>query len=221
VRFSPPGTPFILCGAKFSVSRIKPDSAHSSVFLEVYNSSGGLPGTLLFRDTTGSIGNVVGGLPPGQTYWADAVIRDGSGEPLVMNGDFFIALGNPDTLLYEAFSRDTTSPSSGRSFVYDGCLLQWYNENDGCANCKPGDRMIRALGYTQGPPTIVVYRSGDDARLNWTSTGAPYYRIYSDTTPFGSYGTSEGSTSDTTFLDTGAISATTLRFYRVVSSTLP
>jgi len=221
VRFTPASTPFILCGAKFSVSRISPDSAHSRIFVEVYSESAGFPGTLLFRDTTGSIGNVVGGLPPGQTHWADVVIRDGSGEPLVLYDDFFIAVGNPDTLFYEAFSRDTTSPNSGRSFLYDGCALQWYNENDVWENCKPGDRMVRAVGYYQTPPTVVVYRAGDDAELHWTSTGAPYYRIYSDTTPFGSYGTSEGSTSNTTFVDVGAISTATLKFYRVVSSTVP
>ena len=221
VRFTPASTPFILCGARFSVSRISPDSAHSSIFVEVYSASAGLPGALLFRDTTGSIGDVVGGLPPGQTYWADAVIRGGSGEPLVLYSDFFIAVGNPDTLLYEAFSRDTTSPNSGRSFLYDGCTLQWYNENDVWGNCKPGDRMVRAIGYYQTPPQVVIYRSGNDASLYWTSTGAPYYRIYSDTTPFGSYGTSEGSASDTTFLDVGAVSSATLKFYRVLSSTLP
>jgi hypothetical protein len=221
VRFTPETTPFFLCGASFSVSGFSPDSAHSRIFVEVYSSSAGFPGTLLFRDTTGSIGNVVGGLPPGQTYWADAVIRDATGEPLVINGDFFLAVGNPDTLIYEAFSRDTTAPSSGRSFVYDGCLFQWFNENDGCANCKPGDRMIRAVGYYQAAPTVVVYRAGDDAELYWTSTGAPYYRIYSDTTPFGSFATLEGSTSDTTFVDVGAVSSTTMRFYRVVSASLP
>jgi hypothetical protein len=81
--------------------------------------------------------------------------------------------------------------------------------------------MVRAIGYYQTPPQVVIYRSGNDASLYWTSTGAPYYRIYSDTTPFGSYGTSEGSASDTTFLDVGAVSSATLKFYRVLSSTLP
>ncbi|MFH1011643.1 MAG: hypothetical protein V1784_10475, partial [bacterium] len=221
VRFTPEEVPFSLCGAQVAISRIKPDSAHTPFIIEVYNESGGWPGSLLFSDTTGSIGNVVGGLPPGQTHWADVVIRNVSGEPLVLYSDFFIAVGNPDTLFYEAFARDTTSANSGRSFLYDGCELQWYNENDAWENCRPGNRMIRALGYYQTPPTVVVYRAGDDAELHWTSTGAPYYRIYSDTTPFGSYSTLEGSTSDTLFLDTDAISNGTMMFYRVLSSTLP
>jgi subtilisin family serine protease len=220
VKFTP-ATTFVLCGAEVAISRTRPDSAHTPFRIEVYSESGGWPGTVLFTDTTGSIGNVVGGLPPGQTYWANVVTRDVSGEPLVLNGNFFIAVSNPDTLFYEAFARDTTSTNSGRSFLYDGCLLQWYNENDGCDNCKPGNRMIRALGYYQAPPTIVVYRSGDDAELHWAPTGAPYYRIYSDTTPFGSYATLEGTATDTLFFDTGAVSAGTMRFYRVVSSTLP
>jgi len=221
VRFTPTGTPFVLCGARVAISRIKPDSAHTPFTIEVYGESGGWPGSLLFSDTTGSIGNVVGGLPPGQTYWADVILRNVSGEPLVLYGDFFIAVGNPDTLFYEAFARDTTSANSGRSFLYDGCELQWYNENDAWENCKPGNRMIRALGYHQLPPTVVVYRAGDDAELHWTSTGAPYYRIYSATTPFGTYSTLEGSTSDTFFFDTGAVSSASIKFYRVLSSTLP
>jgi hypothetical protein len=68
---------------------------------------------------------------------------------------------------------------------------------------------------------VVVYRAGDDAELYWTSTGAPYYRIYSDTTPFGSFATLEGSTSDTTFVDVNAVIDASMKFYRVVSSTEP
>jgi hypothetical protein len=221
VKFTPTTIPFVLCGAEVAISGNRPDSTHTPFRIEVYSESGGWPGTVLFSDTTGSIGNVVGGLPPGETHWANVVLRNGLGEPLVLNGNFFIAVSNPDTLFYEAFARDTTSTNSGRSFLYDGCLLQWYNENDGCDNCKPGNRMIRALGYYQAPPAIAVYRSGDDAQLHWTSTGAPYYHIYSDTTPFGSYATLEGSTSDTVFFDTGAITNGTMLFYRVTSSALP
>jgi hypothetical protein len=81
--------------------------------------------------------------------------------------------------------------------------------------------MVRAVGYYQAPPQIVVYRAGDDVELYWTSTGAPYYRIYSDATPFGSYATSEGSTSDTVFVDVGAVTDATLKFYRVLSATQP
>ena len=82
--------------------------------------------------------------------------------------------------------------------------------------------MIQAVGYYEGPPTVVVFRSGDDAVLNWTRTGAPHYRIYSDTSdPFGSYSTLEGSTTDTTFTDSNAVTSETKKFYRVVSSTQP
>lgn len=223
VKFTPVSTPFILCGTDFSVSRISPDSAHSRVRIEVYDSDGpsGFPGTLLFSDTSGSIGNVVGGLPPDQTYWANAVIRDGMDEPLVLSGDFYIAVSNTDSGFYEAFSRDTTSVFADRSYLYDGCEEQWYAENDVWENCFDGNRMIRALGYYQGPPTVVVQRSGDDAQLYWSSSGAPYYRVYSDVTPFGGYGTLEGTTSDTTFVDVDAVTDDTKKFYRVLSSTLP
>ncbi len=220
VRFTPPATPFILCGTRVGISPNKPDAAHTHFYVEVYDESGGLPDTLLLSDTTGSIGNVIGGLLTGQTHWADVVLRDGSDEPLVLYGDFFIAVGNPDTLIYEAFARDTTSAYSDSSFLYDGCTLEWYNENDTWDNCKIGNRLIRALGYIQSPPVVVVYRAGNDAELHWSNTGAPFYRIYSDTTPFGSYATLEGSASDTLFSDTNAASSDK-KFYRVLSSTLP
>ena len=221
VKFTPVSTPFVLCGARVSVSSDKPDAAHTRIYVEVYDENGGKPGTLLFKDTTGSIGNIIGGLPPGQTHWADVVLRDTSGEPLELWGDFFIAVGNPDTLVYEAFSRDTTSANRDRSFLYDGCTEMWYNENDFCENCKVGNRMIRAIGYYPTPLEVSLSRSGDDAELCWSSTGAPYYRVYSDSSPFGNYTTLEGATSDTFFFDVGAINEGIIKFYRVYSSTLP
>ncbi|MBU1936025.1 hypothetical protein KKG05_01375, partial [bacterium] len=220
VKFTPLSTPFILCGARFSVSPDKPTAAHTKIYVEVYDENSGEPGTLLFSDTTGSIGNVIGGLLPDQTHWADVVLRDVSGEPLELWGDFFIAVGNPDTLSYEAFARDTTSANSNRSFLYDGCTETWYNENDLWENCKVGNRMIRAIGYYPTPLELSVFRSGDDTELRWSSTGAPYYRVYSDTSPFGEYTTLEGSTSETVFFDVDAINEGIIKFYRVYSSTL-
>jgi hypothetical protein len=220
VKFTPSST-FVLCGAQVAVSRTKPDSAHQHILVEVYDSDGfGLPGTRLLCDTTGSVGNVVGGLPTGTTLWTTAVLRDETGEPLVLGGDFFIAVGNPDTLEYEAFARDTTGLNSGRSFLYDGCEEAWFNENDGCDNCMVGNRLVRAIGFYQTPLQIVVARSGNNAILYWTSTGAPHYRIYSTTEPFGTYGL-EGTSTQPTFTDSGAVTEGAKKFYRVVSSTLP
>lgn len=71
------------------------------------------------------------------------------------------------------------------------------------------------------PPVVTVYRSGNDADLSWSPTGAPHYRIYSDTLPYGDYTTLEGSTSDTTFADVDAITDVVIKFYRVHSSTQP
>ncbi len=223
VRFTPVTTPYILCGSWFSVARVLPDSGHSRVRVEVYDSDGpsGMPGTVLFDETTGSIGNAVGGLTPGQTHWASVHIRNGIGDLLVLYDDFYIAVSNPDSGGYEAFARDTTSTIADRSYLYDGCLEQWYAENDVWENCKDGNRIIRAVGYYQEPPEIVVLRSGDDAQICWVTSGAPYYRVYSDVTPFGGYGTFEGSTSDTTLTDVNAVTGSTMKFYRVMSSSQP
>ncbi len=71
------------------------------------------------------------------------------------------------------------------------------------------------------PPEVVVYRSGNDAELHWSSIGAPYYHVYSDTDPVGTYAFLEGSTSDSTFLDVDAATDETMKFYQVRSSTQP
>jgi len=66
-------------------------------------------------------------------------------------------------------------------------------------------------------PHIVVYPSGSDAVLRWSSNGGPHYHIYSDPEAFGAFSTLEGSTPDTFFVDMGAASDS-IKFYRVVSS---
>ncbi|MFH1011738.1 MAG: hypothetical protein V1784_10965, partial [bacterium] len=70
-------------------------------------------------------------------------------------------------------------------------------------------------------PQVVVSPLGDDAELQWISTGSPYYRIYSDTTPFGTFSTLEGSTANTFFYDENAFSEGEMKFYRVIGSTEP
>jgi len=54
-----------------------------------------------------------------------------------------------------------------------------------------------------GPPDpvtdLVVAVNGSDLVLSWSSTGAPSYKIYSDTDPFGSFTTLEGTVSGTSF----------------------
>ena len=70
------------------------------------------------------------------------------------------------------------------------------------------------------PSRVAAYCSGNDIRLSWQSTGAPYYRIYSAGTLSGPYTTLEGSTAGTVFLDAGA-AAEPLKFYVVRASTEP
>jgi hypothetical protein len=70
-------------------------------------------------------------------------------------------------------------------------------------------------------PEVIVTPSGNDAQLCWAAAGSPYYRIYSNTTPFGTFSTLEGSTVDTFFYDTNALSDGEMKFYRVEGSTEP
>jgi len=59
------------------------------------------------------------------------------------------------------------------------------------------------IGMPSGPPDpvtdLVVAVNGSDLVLSWSSTGAPSYKIYSDTDPFGSFTTLEGTVTETSF----------------------
>lgn len=221
VRFDPPQVPFVLAGARIGISALFPDSWHYSLGIEVRNVDGsGYPGSVVLAGTSGSIGNVIGGVPTGVDNFTRVLFRDGLGEAPVINSPFFLVVSNPELGTYDAFLHDTSSVRQGRSYVYDPCTEQWYNETSGCDLCRPGNRMIRATGYPLIAPVITVNRSGQDIRLRWNSTQAPYYHIWSASSVLGPFNNFEGAATDTTFLDTGALSQGP-RFYRVHSSTAP
>ncbi|MBU1708214.1 T9SS type A sorting domain-containing protein, partial [bacterium] len=165
VKFSPETFPFALCAAQFAVAYSQPNMNHESVFIEIFQDDGGLPGELLYSDITGSVGNVIGGLPEGVPLWADVVLRE-SNIPLIFENDFFIAVSNPDSSGYEAFARDTTGNNSNRSFFYNPGDAQWYNEN----TLHTGNRMIRASGFTFLPPDAFALLSPASAETVWTLT---------------------------------------------------
>jgi subtilisin family serine protease len=219
VKFDPPSTPFVLCSGRIGISAIHPDATHSELLVEVFAADGlgGTPGTLLYSKTIGSIGNVIGGVPTNPDNWATVLFRDGSGNPLSLNGSYFIAVSNPNTGVYEAFLRDT-SAYQGHSYVFVPCANLWYNENSGNPSSRLGNRLIRASGFGLTAPQIVVRRVGDNIQLDWPSTGAPYYRIYTDTVPNGAFTTLLGSTSTNTFTDVNPL-ATAIKFYVVKAST--
>ena len=132
VKFGPVQTPFALCGARFAASRSLPDTAHSPVQVRVYlaDGPGGMPGTLVYEAFTGSVGNVIGGLPAGMN-WAEVILNDGAGSPLFLNApEFYVALSCPDLGQVEAFGRDSSSANNHRSVFYDACLAQWFSEDN-------------------------------------------------------------------------------------------
>ncbi len=223
VKYTPVGYPFLLCGLQVAIAKFHPDSAHSPIGARVLMADGigGLPGTVAWTETSGSVGNVVGGLPVGQIAWATVTTLDGLGAPVVLGGPFYVAVDNRTNGKYEAFGRDDNT-SSTNSYFYDGCDSLWYSENDLVPNAQGGQRMIRLLGVAIPAPTdLVILSSGNDIVLNWVGSGAPYYRILSATTTGGPYVTTEGSTSGTTFTDVGAVNTDAIKFYVVVSSTTP
>ena len=222
VKFEITGTPFLLCNAQIGISAVHPDENHSAIVVEVLDSDGpgGLPGTVLFSRTAGSIGNVIGGVPVLSDNFTPVLFRDGLGGLPEMTRSFYVAVGNPEASGFEAFLTDTNSVRNGRSFVYDPCDSTWLDELAVHASARPGNRMIRVGGFSPVPPEITVALSGNDMRLDWIGTGAPYYRIYSAAAVNGAFTTLEGSTSGNSFIDVGA-AAESMKFYTVRASTTP
>jgi hypothetical protein len=105
----------------------------------------------------------------------------------------------------------------GATFSTDGFYSVWIDLRNEVAPPRPGDCYAARWNTIFN---LVVNPYGNDAVLRWNPMGTPYYRIYSDSTPFGSFSTLEGSASDTIFIDLGAL-AQDIKFYRVVASNTP
>jgi gingipain R len=217
VKFDPDQLPYALCSARIGISAHSPERSHSPIVVEVLNADGpgGLPGSLILTRVAGSIGNVIGGVPLDQDNWDYVVFRDGLGNPLVLTAPFYLAVSNPATTCHEAFLHDMSSAPAGQSFVYDGCEEVWLNELAQDSAARPGNRMIRAQGFSLVPPTVVVHRQGDHIQLFWENLRAPQYIILSGNAPSGPFDVLEGSTADTTFVDTDAVITSPRKFYIV------
>ena len=222
VRFTPDTLPFALCEASVSVAGFHPDTAHAQIIVRVLaaNGPGGLPGTELRRLVKGSIGNVIGGLPLGQDYMTRIFLYDEQSEPLVFNGDFYVAVENTVGGT-EAFGHDTSSADANRSCVWDPCDQQWYAENELHPNARRGNRIIHVSGWPNVAPQLVIRRTGDDIQLHWNSTNSPYYRVYKSDIADGQFTQLIGSTTDTFYVAAGAVLLDLRSFYRVHSSSSP
>jgi len=229
VKFEPSAYPFLLYGGRFAICPTKPSTVHQPILFRVMLADGenGLPGTIVFSDTSACAGNVIGGLPSGAA-WAEVITQSG-GQPLSLSQPFYLSVQNPEVREHPvAFAHDTLGTRNHRSYIYDDCLGQWMNEDAVAENARPGNRMIRANGFCLAPVTIVVYKADSagtsSAALRWTSNGAPYYRIYSSTNPSGPFNTLEGSIAGpaagtiVTFKDLNAINEGIKRFYQVRAS---
>ncbi len=223
VKFDPGSYPFALSGGRFAVSPLNPTPEHDRVVFTVRsaNGPGGLPGTVVFTDTTGSPGNIIGGLPTGAA-WADVVTRV-AGSSLTLNSAFYLCVENLSPRYFPvAFGRDSSGVRCHTSYYWDECEAAWFNEDDaGNPNSRPGNRMIRAIGFALTPPTIVIYRTTNDVTLRWGATGAPYYKVFAATTPTGPFDTLIGTVTTNTFSDVNAVNLNLKRFYQVVSSDTP
>lgn len=222
VKFGPVTLPYQLCGASVCVSNVLPDSVHSQFVVRVYDASGagGMPGAILWEGVRGSIGNEVGGLLPG-VHWADVLFTSETESSILLeDAEFFVSVSNPGFDRIEAFGRDADTPDAQRSFFYDPCEEQWFSEDDTLTtdNAHGGQRMIRARGFTVGPPEVTAIRDGDEIVLHWSPTGAPLYRVYASDDPEGPFDFFQ-MTADTLLTVAGVDTAGAQFFYRVVSAT--
>jgi M6 family metalloprotease-like protein len=220
VKFGPVSVPYLLCGARFVISRLLPDTIHDNVMITVFAGDGtdGSPGSLMYYGATGSIGNVLGGLPAG-TNWANAIFRDSEGDPLMITTpEFYISISNLNVGEVEALGRDISGVNQHRSFFFDPCEEHWFSEDDTAAseNAYPGNRMIRAYGYALSAPNVTINCVSDEIRLFWNGTGATSYNVYAAPTVNGTF-SSLGTTADTFFTVARVDTAALLRFFEVRS----
>ena len=127
MRFTPPAYPCTLNAAKLAIAGDWPDEVHQQFYVEVYDDdgTGGLPGTMLYGpDLTGSVGNIIGGVPPlYDVVWTYVCIDP----PVVITeGDFYIAKGqytvNPEC---EGLDIDEDGTQYSRAYQYDSGTLTW------------------------------------------------------------------------------------------------
>ena len=79
---------------------------------------------------------------------------------------------------------------------------------------------LHPVNCTPPTPVVVMMPVSQGLRLDWNNTYEPFYKIYSSFTPDGPYTLLEGTTSDTTFIDTDT-GGQPVKFYMVKSSPTP
>jgi len=152
VQFTPPVYPCTLNAVKLGIFTDWPDETHQQLAVEIYDDDGvdGAPGTMIYGpDTTGSIGNVVGGLPSGGTSppytldWAYVCIHP---TLVITNGDFYVAKAQITVApKCEALEMDQDGDMAHRSWKRDPTTGVWSEYAD--ANGDSANFMIRA--YTR------------------------------------------------------------------------
>lgn len=154
VQFTPAAYPFMLTGAKVAILNLFPDAAHQQIVVKVYDDDGaaGLPGTVLYEGTTGSIGNECDGLIDTAYvyYYAPVVFHT---DLTINDGTFYISVKNPSDAVAgacEAWCFDTLG--LGNSYYYDAAAESWTP-----LATEDGDVMINALGYAVADPILTLY----------------------------------------------------------------
>jgi hypothetical protein len=163
-RFTPPSYPFLLTGAKVGILNGWPDYTHQQIQVRVYadDGAGGLPGTLLYDQVTGSISRDCAGFPDTTyTNHYDEVVFFPSG--LTINsGTFYIAVKNPDGAVApatEGWTLDTLG--NGTTYYYNAGTSTWSLQPD-----STGGLMTSAIGFVApAAPHLAAYPNAGNTAL--------------------------------------------------------
>lgn len=100
---------------------------------------------------------------------------------------------------------------------YSNHSMTWAGTYDGMAHYGVGVFML--VPVLNVPADVTILISGTEAILSWTSEVGNNYIVYSDSDPYGSFSTLEGTVTDGSGTFTDTIGETEKRFYRITAVT--
>ncbi|MBI5060120.1 exo-alpha-sialidase [candidate division KSB1 bacterium] len=129
----------------------------------------------------------------------------------------------PNFPISDAVSDPTTSTFlgdyNGTTFSADGFYACWVDLRNDTGDSYANWFRITPPPMMPPPTALVIHPENEFVRLIWNSENQPLYKVYSSVNPETPFETFEGSTTDTTYLDSTGIVPGIPRFYIVTSAT--
>lgn len=183
------------------ISARSPDSAYDGGIVELSTDGG----------TTFSQITPVGGYPKMFRYWANTSGTRLASGPMRGQRCFSDSLPTWTQISFDLSTYTGQDIQLRFRFGSDssGQKEGWYVDDIAVAGFGPS--------VLPAPIDVVISVDGDNVILNWTSTGSPAYKIYSDASVDGAFTTEVGSTTATTDTLVGAAASSDRTFYIVRS----